>query len=246
MAEHAARHRSEAVRRKARGLIIDTWQSQANLSFFLVLEVLIAFVLPSLGFGKKDTRLYADLGFSVLLLSGIAIAWGRKKLFTLASIVGGIALVVRWLAWGFRSFRAELWNDWAAIIAIAVIAFVLLAQIFRPGRVTHVRIQGAIAVYLLFGIAYAHGYHIVGVLHPGAFAAPPGELNQPSDWIYFSFVTLTTVGYGDITPVIPVARSLAIGEALVGQLYLAVMISRLVAMELVFWQQRVTENGTNQ
>jgi hypothetical protein len=240
------RRRSGAVRRKARGIIVDTWQSQANLSFFLVLEVLIAFVLPSLGFGRKDIRLYSDLGFSILLISGVAIAWGRRKLFTIAAIVGGIAMTVRWLAWGFRSFRAELWDDWATILAILVIAFVLLAQIFREGRVTHVRIQGAIAVYLLFGIAYAHGYHIIGILHPGAFAAPAGELTLPSDWVYFSFVTLTTVGYGDITPIIPVARALAIGEALVGQLYLAIMVARLVAMELVFWQQKVSEGGTKE
>jgi len=246
MAEHAVRRRSEVVRRRARGIIIDTWQSQANLSLFLVLEVLIAFVLPSLGFGRKDVRLYGDMGFSILLISGVAIAWGRKRLFTVAVIVGGIALGVRWLAWGYRSFRAELWDDWATILAILVIAFVLLAQIFRTGRVTHVRIQGAIAVYVLFGIGYAHAYHVVGILHPGAFVAPKGELSQPADWVYFSFVTLTTVGYGDITPAIPIARALAIGEALLGQLYLAIMVARLVAMELVFWQQKVMENGTKE
>jgi voltage-gated potassium channel Kch len=64
------------------------------------------------------------------------------------------------------------------------------------------------------------------------------------DWIYFSFITLTTVGYGDITPVHPIARTLAVGEALTGQLYLAVMIARLVAMEIVFWQQDT--NGSPQ
>jgi len=244
--QHAVRRKSDAVRAKAKGIIVDSWQSQANLSFFLVLEILIAFVLPALGFGKGDTRLYADFGFSVLLLSGIAIAWGQPKLFTLAAIVGGIALGVRWLAFGIRSFRAELYDDWATILAIAVIALVLLVQIFRSGRVTHLRIQGAIAVYLLFGLAWAHAYHIVNLLHPGSFAAPAGEMTLPSDWIYFSFVTLTTVGYGDITPVSTLARALAIGEALVGQLYLAIMIARLVAMELVFWQQKVTENRADE
>ena len=245
MAEHAVRRTREAVRKKAKGIIVDSWQSQANLSFFLVLEVLIAFVLPALGFGKGDTRLYADFGFSVLLLSGIAIAWGRPKLFTVAAIAGGVALIVRWLAFGIRSLRAELYDDWATMLAIAVIALVLLVQIFRSGRVTHVRIQGAIAVYLLFGVAWAHSYRMVELLHPGSFTTPAGEMSVPSDWIYFSFVTLTTVGYGDITPVSTLARALAIGEALVGQLYLAIMVARLVAMELVFWQQKVTERGND-
>jgi voltage-gated potassium channel Kch len=58
------------------------------------------------------------------------------------------------------------------------------------------------------------------------------------DWSYYSFVTLTTLGYGDITPVRPIARNLAITEALTGQLYLAVMLARLVAMEVITWQEK--------
>jgi len=243
MREHAVRRTREAVRRKARGIIVDSWQSQANLSFFLMLEVLIAFVLPALGFGRHYARLYGDLGFSILLISGIAIAWGRPKLFAVAAVVGSVALVVRWLSFGIRSLRAEFYDDAATIVAITVIALVLLMQIFRTGRVTHVRIQGAIAVYLLFGVAWAHAYHVVNMLHPGSFAAPAGELSVPADWIYFSFITLTTVGYGDITPVSTLSRALAIAEALVGQLYLAIMVARLVAMELVFWQQSAMENS---
>ena len=246
MEKHAVRRTREAVRKKARGLIANTWQSQANLSFFLILEILIAFVLPALGFGRHDTRLYADFGFSILLISGVAIAWGRPKLFAIAAVVGSIALIVRWLSFWIRSFRAELYDDWATIAAIAVIGLVLLMQIFRSGRVTHVRIQGAIAVYLLFGVAWAHAYHVIDILHPGSFSAPAGELSTPADWIYFSFVTLTTVGYGDITPVSTLARALAIAEALVGQLYLAIMLARLVAMELIFWQQSVMENSSRE
>ncbi len=232
-----------AVRRKAKGIIVDTWQSQANLSLFLVLQVLIAFVLPVLGFGKEDFRLYSDAGFSVLLVSGVAIAWGQRKLFPIAAIVGVVALVMRWLAWRNPTSRWLLWNDWWTVAVIIVIAFVLLKQIFRPGRVTHMRIQGAIAVYLLFGVGWAHAYHITAMLHPGSFSFPPGDLPLASDWFYFSYVTLSTVGYGDIAPVLPIARTLAMGEALTGQLFLAVMIARLVAMEVVFWQQNAISNS---
>lgn len=230
-----------AVRKRAQGLITETWQSQVNLSLFLGLEILIAFVLPSLGFGREDTQLYSDIGFSVLLLSGVAIAWGRRRLFVLTSLVAGISLVVRWIARFDRSPRLLLWSDWWTLAAVAAIAFVLLSQIFRPGRVTHLRIQGAIAVYLLFGVFWAHAYHIAATLVPGSFAGP-AELTNVSGWAYYSFVTLTTVGYGDITPVSQVARTLSIAEALTGQLYLAVLIARLVAMEIVFWQQKV-QNG---
>ena len=233
---------SRAVREKAKGLITETWQSQANLSLFLALEILIAFILPSLGFGREDTRLYSDIGFSILLISGAAVAWGQKTLFVTASVIAGATLVVRWIAWDRDTTRMMLWTDWSTLIAVTVIAYVLLKQIFRPGRVSHLRIQGAIAVYLLFGVLYAHAYHIAAVLHPGSFRGPAEELANVSGWAYYSYVTLTTVGYGDITPVSQVARTLSIGEALTGQLYLAVLIARLVAMEIVFWQQKV-QNG---
>ncbi len=229
--------------RKAQGLISETWQSQANLSLFLALEILLTFVLPSLGFGHDDVQLYGDCGFTVLLLSGITIAWGQRKLFILASVVGSAAIAARWIAWYQHSTRAQLWSDWVTLAAILTIASVLLNEIFRPGRVTHLRIQGAIAVYLLFGVAWAHAYHIAALSAPGAFNAPPGELANVSGWTYYSFVTLTTVGYGDITPVSQAARSLSVGEALTGQLYLAVLIARLVAMEIVFWQQKVAGNN---
>ncbi|MGA7462395.1 MAG: potassium channel family protein, partial [Candidatus Korobacteraceae bacterium] len=125
-------------------------------------------------------------------------------------------------------------------------AVVLLTQIFRPGRVTHVRIQGAVAVYLLFGIAWAHAYRITAILHPGSFAFQAGELATVADWIYYSFVTLTTVGYGDIVPTAQISRTLAVAEALIGQLYLAVMIARLVAMEIVSWQEKAMENSAKE
>ena len=64
-----------------------------------------------------------------------------------------------------------------------------------------------------------------------------------SDWVYFSFVTLSTVGYGDITPVHPIARTLAMAEALAGQLYLAVLIARLVAMEVITWQSKASHDS---
>ena len=232
-----------AVGKRARGLIRETWQSQANLSFFLALLVVVAFVLPSMGFGANDIKLYSDLAFSLLLLSGVAIAWGRRKLFLVAGFVGSAALAVRWMAFFTPTAALQLWSDQWSLAAILLIAVVLLLQVFREGPVTHSRIQGAIAVYLLFGIGWAHAYHIAETLHPGSFATTAAAMSNVSDWVYYSFVTLTTVGYGDITPARPIARTLSIGEALTGQLYLAVLIARLVAMEVVSWQSKTNVNS---
>lgn len=230
------------VREKARALIADSWQSQANLSFFLALLVAVAFVLPSFGFGKEHALLYSDLTFSLLLISGVAIAWGERKLFLVAGFLGSAALAVRWMAFFTPTHALELWSDEWSLVAILMIAIVLLRQVFRAGAVTTARIQGAIAVYLLFGIGWAHAYHIANILHPGSFNSTAGSLESVSDWAYYSFVTLTTVGYGDITAVRPIARSLSITEALTGQLYLAVLIARLVAMEVVTWQSKAQKS----
>jgi len=234
----------DTVRKRARALITESWQSQANLSFFLILLVLGAFVFPSMGFGRSDTKLYSDIAFSLLLISGIAIAWGQRKLFLLAGFIGSAAIAVRWMAWFTPTHALQLWADGWTLAAILMIALVLLRQVlFREGPVTHSRIQGAIAVYVLFGVGWAHAYRMADLLHPGSFNSTAGAMSNLGDWMYYSFVTLTTVGYGDITAVRPIARTLSVGEALAGQLYLAVLIARLVAMEVVSWQSRANQSS---
>jgi len=237
MAEPGRARRADVVREKARGFIKESWQSQANLSFFLGLVVTLGFILPSLGFGRNDELEYADVGFSLFLISGVAIAWGRRWLFPLAVFVGSATIAVRWMTFLTPTHTLQVWAGGWSIAAVLVIAVVLLAQVFRSGPVTSYRVQGAIAVYLLFGIGWAHAYHLAALLHPGSFNGA-SQLSNPVDWSYFSFVTLSTVGYGDITPVLPIARSLAVGESLTGQLYLAVLIARLVAMEVITWQSK--------
>jgi len=157
--------------------------------------------------------------------------------------VGSATLAMRWMTFFTPTLALQVWSGAWSIVAILVISLVLLAQVFRAGPVTAYRLQGAIAVYLLFGVGWAHAYHLTGLLHPGSFNTPPGEIPSVLDWVYFSFITLTTVGYGDITPMMPIARTLAMGEALTGQLYLAVLIARLVAMEVVSWQSKANSNS---
>jgi|SRR5271167_842961 len=243
MSEPATPTRRAAVREKARTLITESRQSQANLAFFLVLLIAIGFVLPALGFGKSDEVLYGDWAYSLMLISGVAIAWGRRWLFLLSLCVASATLAVRWMAFFTPTRTLQVWAGVWSLGAILVIALVLLAQVFREGPVTSYRLQGAIAVYLLFGAGWAHAYHLTAMLHPGSFNAPPGDMSSPLDWTYFSFVTLSTVGYGDITPALPIARVLAMGEALTGQLYLAVLIARLVAMEVISWQEKSNQNS---
>src|SRR5271163_599517 len=147
--------RREAVK-KTRVLITQTWESQLNLSIFLGMLVLTVFVMPTLGFGHRNSRLTTDLAYSFVLISGVAIAWGVRRLFVLSVCLGTVALGIRWTAWWFRSEEFGMARETATLLSIGLICWILLFQVFRSGDVTSARVQGAIAVYLLLGLAWAH------------------------------------------------------------------------------------------
>jgi hypothetical protein len=92
-------------------------------------------------------------------------------------------------------------------------------------------IAAAIVVYMFLGLLWTGAYSTLELLQPGAFAIPAGFSGPATRHLgFFSFTTLTTLGYGDVTPVSPMAQSLATLEALIGQIYLAVLIARLVGI----------------
>jgi hypothetical protein len=127
---------------------------------------------------------------------------------------------------------AFLASGW--IIVAATLGVVVARDVFAPGRVTVHRIVGAVALYLLIGVVFAGMFAIVGVLIPKAFTglALADDGGLASETIYFSFVTLTSIGYGDILPVHPIARSLSNVETIIGQLYPATLLARLVSLQL--------------
>ncbi len=110
----------------------------------------------------------------------------------------------------------------------------ILGYVLRGREVTKDKIYGAVSVYLLIGLAWASLYGLVFEFQPEAFstgsaASSPAAKDAP-DFIYFSFVTLCTIGFGDITPVSGLARSLAILEGITGVFFIAVLVSRLVTL----------------
>jgi Ion channel len=122
----------------------------------------------------------------------------------------------------------------ALLIIGAALASVVAGAVFASGRVTHHRIIGAILVYLSIAVIFTALYTIIGLIVPNAFSGMSFEDNLAlaSKVIYFSFVTLTSTGYGDIYPLHPVARSLCNLETIIGQLYPATLLARLVSLEI--------------
>ena len=125
-----------------------------------------------------------------------------------------------------RHGRARL----ADVLFFGFTTAVLLYHVLADREVTADTLYGAVCVYLLSGVMWASLYGLVELLQPHAFQASSGQGVTRSDLLFFSFVTLTTLGYGDITPVTSPARSLAVVEAVFGVLYNALLIARLVGL----------------
>ena len=165
---------------------------------------------------------------------GVDAGWRRRVLLILTVV----ALVIHFgSAQIAPDVRPAVLAFWAAI-AFLNAAFALRFSM-RPARVDSEHIFAALSAYLLGGIFFGVLYHAVEHAWPGSFAASgaSGGLSL-YDGIYLSFVTLATLGYGDVVPVSEVARGLAIIEAVAGQLFLAVMVARLVGSYVQFADRR--------
>ncbi len=206
------------------------WAADRSLSILLALLVIVACAPPVLATSRLLGGLARDIAFSLVLVAGAMVALERRSLRLVAAVMAALALVVRWASTAMSSAYLVAWRELASLAALALFAVVVAGRVYRPGPVTLHRILGAVVVYLLLGLTWASAYELLHILRPDAFTGAVGEAPSSQTWIYYSFVTLTTTGYGDITPAHPVARSLAVLEALTGQLYLAITVARLVAL----------------
>lgn len=211
------------------------WWQERGLTAMLVSLILALFVGAPLMAMASVGPLPFDIFFTTLLLSGV-IAFSRRRWLAIAiSVIGFVVLVLRWGGYGAAEQRLALWDNVLSLLMLAILTGLVLEHVFRAGPITADRIRGAIAAYLLLGLVWAFAYALVDRFAPGGINMERAFFSvhhKMQSFAYFSFVTLTTVGYGDITPVHPFARVLAVGEALVGQLYPAILIGRLVSLQI--------------
>lgn len=219
---------------------IQRWQRHVvqlrsyGLAIFLALLIITVFVIPVVvtSSGVID-RIAQDLLLSSILVSGVVAASDRSKMFVWIALVVLAAIVVRWMGWLSPNGSGLAVRDEVGILSLSLLGAVLGKKVFGAGTVTRDRIGGAVALYMLVGLVWADAYQLVYTTVPAAFAGVSthdGFVDRAT-WVYFSFVSLTTIGYGDITPVARAARSLANLEALIGQLYPAIVLARLVSLQ---------------
>lgn len=224
------------VRRLVHGLVQPSDESLTVLLVWLASLLFIASpLLPTHGLGAY---LVNALFSFVLITSAFALP---PRLRVVSGVVAVLTIVTGWLTYVVSAPILFGANALLTISFLVLATVGILARVFAPGPVTQFRIHGAIVVYLLTGLTFGLVFACLFMLDHQAFDVPvrdwEGTLRQQYDMLlgrftYFSFATLTTVGYGDITPVSPAARQLAVLLGLVGQLYPAVLLARLVSMEL--------------
>src|SRR5438874_5210181 len=198
----------------------------------LVALVLLFFFFPFVE-EVKGGDIIVSILLSLVLLSAVLAVADRKRLLVIAIVLAIPAIAGRWIS----HFRPDLVPPpvflTAGLVLIAFVVANLLRFVLRAPSVNVEVLCASISAYLMLGVLWTVAYWLVDLLIPGSFAFNPNEGRQSIhgfNAFYFSFVTLSTVGYGDITPVSKVARMLAAMEAMTGLLYVAVLIARLVAL----------------
>ncbi|HWB48279.1 MAG TPA: potassium channel family protein [Stellaceae bacterium] len=208
---------------------------EAALTVLLVVQCAVLFVAaPLVIHGGPGALFAADVlvvAFGVLLVAlsegrGPTLLAGIIAVFTLAAAVLNVAAPTRLLLAA---------DHIGSTVILLLVGYVVSRAVFAQGPVTAHRVRGAIVLYLTFGIAFSTVFRLLDEWSPGAFAGIAADAPRTETFaslIYFSFVTLTSVGYGDISPVHPFARSMTNLEAVIGQLYPATLLARLVTLHL--------------
>jgi len=205
---------------------------------FSTVELLIALALLFVSFPFVEEIKGGDIIVSILLslvlISAVLAVSNRRSTLVVAVLLAAPAIIGRWI----DHFRPHLVPPAVFLIAgLVLVAFVvmnLLRFVLRAPSVSIEVLCASISAYLMLGLMWTMAYWLVDQLTPGgAFCfntnGGPRSMNGFTGF-YFSFITLSTVGYGDITPVSKIARWLAAMEAMTGLLYVAVLIARLVAL----------------
>jgi hypothetical protein len=205
------------------------------LTGLTVLMALHLFVLAPLG--AIHALNLRPVGLVVVTVLAGALVVLSQSVVPAAGIVAAIGLLGATLILRASGGHATLDICFEAtgwLLVGLVIIWVVARAVFAAGRITYHRVIGAVLLYLTIGFVFVALFTLVGALSPGSFSGLSviDRVSLPSDLVYFSFTTLTTAGFGDIVPVQPFARSLCNVEAIIGQLYPATLLARLVSLQL--------------
>lgn len=200
----------------------------------LVITYFIASLLPEATWSRLLSQV--PIGATLLITLRTSHAHPRLQRIARVGVVGGFFLTLVGCLVG-----DTLWLVYLVFLALLLVTpFVILNRVLRHSTVTIETIAGAIDVYILFGLIFSALYRLIATVAGTSFFA---QTQHPTNnqYLYFSFVSLTTVGYGDLTPATKLGRSVVVLEPLLGQIFLVTTVARLVS---IFRPQRREENSS--
>lgn len=208
---------------------------ERSLTFLLASLLLLIFVITPFVERGAIGELAAGFLWAIPGVLAALVVSRRRAAAAVILAATGIGLVTAIV--GDSSLSIAVLSRGCAIVVLAVLGAVIADAVFGAGRVTWRRIQGGVALYLILGLVFAHLFGLMSALVPQAFTGVPLGRSAHSVFfrgrlLYFSLATLTTTGYGDIVPLHVAARSLATLEAVIGQLFPATLLARLVTLEV--------------
>lgn len=208
------------------------WMKESGLSYMLILLFVMHFVVIPLFGSHSSFMIILNVFWMLLVLAGIVTLAKNRQQAVRYAVVPFLFITCQWLAI-FYSGWLVLWSDFfLTVITVLLLIVLVLIKVFEPGPVNTYRIIGSIVVYMLLANLWAIIYLFLFHQIEGSFQLVPSLFKSNSDqagFIYFSYITITTTGYGEIVPLHPLARSMVLVESLFGVLYPVVLIGRLVS-----------------
>jgi voltage-gated potassium channel len=205
----------------------------------LLVSILLLFAVIPFAVTFRHGPLIMDIAATTILIAGTYALSERKHLFIIAIVLSVISVIAAALLLVYPQRWAVLLQHGCIVVLVTFFSVSILGYVLRSGSVTIDRIFAAVCVYMLIGFGWTFAYALLEEMVPGSFAPLPQS--GPTDYVahilglrYFSFMTLTTVGYGDIIPRSAAARTMAVIEAVMGQIYLTVLVARLVGLHIVY------------
>jgi hypothetical protein len=206
---------------------------EGSLSVLLALEVFVIFLAaPARAMGISLGPGTVEFVLLTMVVAIILAAPGRWTggIAVTALLLGAVATLMRETS---PSALTYWLSATASLVTVGMLSWVISLAVYGPGHISAHRIRGAIVLYLNIALAFVVVYRLIEELTPGSFrgVAPAETRNeQIDDLIYFSVVTLSTAGFGDVVPLNRIARSMASLEAVLGQLYIATFLGRLITL----------------
>jgi hypothetical protein len=214
-----------------------------KIKYRMLLGVLIAILVIHPFFSDSHlSGIVLDIFISFLIVFVVFESRQRRHSLAIAVSLSLLALIANWSDEYLNILPLVITAQTFSILFIFYISYVIIMTIIEAKKVTVDIIFGAVCVYLLIGLMWTFLYSILELNHPGSFIIniSPDKITASSspEFIvsrlnYFSFVTLATIGYGDIIPVSHPAQMLSVFEAIIGQLYLTILIARFVGLYIM-------------